>query len=157
MKVVPWSDDDLSKLRELYLEGLTDREMSRVLERTAGAIECKRSQMRLVAKLHPGRKAKTQRFIGRSYTEHDNADILTRYNNAESIEAIAIDYDVSMHAMEAKIERLLDSDKVAVGPSTGRRCLWCGTWFFSKEPKAIRRKCDTCREGMTDTSFLTVY
>ena len=154
LKFVPWTDDDLAKLRELYVEGLTDRELSRELDRTAGAIECKRMELRLVAKLYPDRKSKTQ---GRSYTMHDNADILTRYNNGESMEAIAIDYEVSMHAMEAKIERLLDSDKVTVMPSTGRRCLWCGTWFFSKEPKAIRRKCDTCREGMTDTSFLTVY
>jgi hypothetical protein len=158
LKTGPWSDDELSKLREMYLEGMTDRDMSRALERTAGAVESKRSELRLIAKLFPDRKSKPQRFVGRCYTAHDNVDILTRYNNAESIEAIAIDYDVSMHAMEAKIERLLDSDKVAAIQATGRRCLWCGTWFFSKEPKRVRRRCDTCRDGSTvDTSFLTVY
>lgn len=139
-------------LRTKYLEGWNDRDIGKALDRGENAVEAKRGKLRLVEKLHPNRPV--QRHV-RVYTPQEDEDILTRYNNGEAMKSIADSYGVSNEAIYAKVERLLDRQHT--GTPTGRRCLWCGSWFVSKEPKSIRRQCNNCRQERSDASFLTVY
>ena len=139
-----WSEEAVTILKEHWFQGMSDRQIGKLVNRSEKAVFAKRKSICLTTEHYPERGR--TRTDGRIYTEQEDNDILARFNSGVSVKDLAASYDVSDRAMDMKIERLLEREfDGGRPPATKRLCLWCGDWFVSKLPKKVNRRCPTCQ------------
>lgn len=154
----PWTDEEIAIIREYWLAGENDRQLSARIDRSAKQINSKRQQLKLTAEYYPDRPNPGHHRSSRAYTPDDDHAILTRVHNGEPAKSIAQSYGISTKAMTNKIDRLIASGRGIKREMTGRGCLRCGTWFFSSQPKSVNRRCTACQTELNETgaSLMTV-